>query len=145
MDVVVQWFHLLAAAIAVGGIFFQLIVLLPATRANLPPETQAAFAASVTDRLRGFVIVAMGLLLLTGLYNVFVGLKGSSGSLVAYLAILALKILLSLGLFVIAYGLVTDHPRLAKVRENRPRSLAIAAALGAGVLLLAATLRRLPA
>jgi len=142
MDAVVQWIHLLAAAIAVGGAFFQRAVLLPAVKAEIPVEKQDAFATAVTDRFRPFVIAGIGLLILTGFYNIFVGIRGRE-RVVAYLAVLVLKILLAAALFAVAYGLVTDHPRLARVRENRPRSLAIAVGLGVGVLLLAGTLRRL--
>lgn len=65
--------HLLAAMLWVGGLWFVVLVVAPATR-QLPPAERAALFAAVGRRFRVVGWVALGLLVLTGL-----GLAGYRG------------------------------------------------------------------
>src|ERR1041385_6995904 len=70
-DGVIQWLHVLAAVLAVGGVFFMRFILCPALK-KLPAEQEGAKKQIFQSVARGFKIVihsSIGVLLLTGLYR----------------------------------------------------------------------------
>jgi copper resistance protein D len=62
--VVILWVHVVAAAVWVGGLAYQTHVLLPAARRG-----EAAMFADATRRARPITWTAIGLLVLSGFYN----------------------------------------------------------------------------
>ena len=71
--------HSLSAAVWVGGMFFALLVLRPATGA-LDPGPRFELWSRVLDRFFGWVIVAIVLLLASGygmIFGVFSGFRGA--------------------------------------------------------------------
>ena len=68
MSTVMQWVHLMAGVVGLGGMGFLLLVLFPSLRV-LNPEQRATFAKAVHGRFRWFSWSAMLLLVLSGLLH----------------------------------------------------------------------------
>lgn len=63
--------HLLAALVWVGGMFFAYVVLRPAAVEVLPPPERLRLWGSVFSRFFNWVWLAIGLLLISGFYMVY--------------------------------------------------------------------------
>jgi putative copper export protein len=93
--VLIRWSHALAAVAWVGGGLFYLMVLRPSIRRSpLPPETGQA----VGVEFRGLIGTAIGVLLITGVILSAARLTEDAIS-VAYVAVLAVKIVLAMYMF----------------------------------------------
>jgi len=96
--VLILWLHLLGAVVWIGGLLFQVLVLGP-TLQRAPITTEhLRFVLSLEVRFRYVLWPAVGLVLLTGLYNVMhvfytAALTGNSVS-PAFVRFLSLKLLL---------------------------------------------------
>ena len=67
LDIIVQWFHLLAAFTWVGGIIFVNVVLTPAVEPkSIPPQFLRLMGM---ERFRAFAWASIAIVVLTGLYN----------------------------------------------------------------------------
>ena len=139
MSTIVQWIHVMAAIVGLGGMGFMLLILIPSLRV-LSAEQRDALSKVVANRFRWVTWSAVALLLLSGLYNVrrfyWEEPAGTAWSL------LTLKILLSLTLFVIVVGLTIPFRLFEPLRVNRRIWLRVAFALGIVVVLISAYLRR---
>ncbi len=139
MSAFVQWIHLSAAVLGVGGIAFLHIVLLPSARA-LSPDQRDALLIKVMGKFRWVSWPAIALLFLSGLYNVtqlyWEAPWGPSWML------LTVKIFLALLVFAIALALSLPLTFLDRFRARRQRWLAIALTLAMIVILISAYLRR---
>ena len=139
MPTFVQWIHLSAAVLGVGGIAFLHIILLPSTRA-LSPDQRDAFLRTVMGKFRWVSWSAIALLFLSGLYNVrqyyWEVPWGHDWKL------LTLKIFLALVVFTIALALSLPFKILDWFRARRQMWLAIALTLAMIVILISAYLRR---
>jgi len=135
----VQWIHLSAAVLGVGGIAFLHIILLPSARA-LSPDQRDAFLRTVMGKFRWVSWSAIALLFLSGLYNVrqyyWEVPWGHDWKL------LTLKIFLALVVFTIALALSLPFKFLDWFRARRQMWLAIALTLAMIVILISAYLRR---
>jgi putative copper export protein len=98
LRVLILWLHLLGAVVWIGGLLFQLLVIVPTLeRAPITAE-RLRFGLSLEVRFRSVMWLAVGLVLLTGLYNVMhvlytTTLAGSSVS-PAFVRLLSIKLLL---------------------------------------------------
>ena len=139
MPTVVQWIHVTAAVIGVGGMAFLLFVLMPAL-GGLDAEPRAALVKRVMDRFRWVSWSAIFLLLVSGLYSVrqyyWEMAWGKSWTL------LTIKIVLALFVFVIALALTLPFKIFDWVRARRRLWLSIALGLAVAVILISAHLRR---
>ncbi len=98
---IVRWLHLVSAAAWVGGSLFYLIVLRPALRRS--PEASRLISAAAASEFRALVDICILLLIVTGVIMTFNRLAAATvGS--AYVAVLALKIVLSAWMFGLAWG-----------------------------------------
>lgn len=142
MSVLVQWLHVAAAVLAVGGVACIRFVVLPALE-GMDEEARSAFMDGVHVRFRQIVGISLGLLLITGLYNV--GVVAAAGQLTppAYLYPLIAKIVLALVIFKIAFMLMIPGPAFSGVKAKRKGWLLVNFVLGMIVILIAAYLRRL--
>lgn len=144
IDGVLQWLHVLSAVLAVGGVFFLRFVVCPALR-KLPPEQENVKGPLLQSMSRIFKMVvhtSIAILLLTGLHRFFKILtliKGWS----EYHLLMGIKILLALVLFFLAIMLTLPGQQPNYFQRNRDRWLVINFVLGALVILLSATLRRM--
>ncbi len=138
ITVFIQWIHLLAAAIAVGGMAFMLLILTPSLRV-LDEERRAQLVRSVGSRFRWISWSAILLLILTGIYNIH--LRAWAAPWGTYWALLTLKIVLAMLAFGITLLLTLPIPGLDSFRARRQRWLTIALSIAAMVVLISAYLR----
>lgn len=136
LDIVMRYLHIVSAILAVGGMSYVLICLLPSMR--LVDETfQAALLELTSRRFNRLLQLAIAGLLISGVYNwmrlaeVYKAM-GPVGN-----ALIGTKVLLALVMFVIAWGRA-----IGLIQGGRPRMwLMINVHLAAIVILLAAVLR----
>jgi uncharacterized membrane protein len=134
----VQWIHVIAAVIAVGGIGFLLAILFPCAGV-LNAETRDLLLRSVTKRFRWAVWGAIILLLTSGLYNI--RLRAWEAMWGPYWKWLTVKIVLALSFFTILLLLTLPIKALDRFRVRRQMWLWIAFALAMVVIFISAYLR----
>ncbi len=139
MATIVQWIHLMAAVIGLGGMGFLLLILIPSLGV-LSAEQREALAKAVASRFRWATWSAMALLLLSGLYNVSRYYWEEPWDRAWKL--LAFKIALSFALFAIVLGLTIPFRLFEPLRARRRMWLLVAFILGVVVVLISAYLRR---
>jgi uncharacterized membrane protein len=145
LNVVVRWIHIASAVIGAGAAGFVLWGLVPAVKA-VGAESERPLIEVAYRRFRRLVHIAMGLLLLTGVYNLAVVLPRSRALgpwLPAYHSVLGMKILLALVIFGIATATLSGSLDPERFRAGAPRWLTLCVALALLVLFLSAFLRRL--
>lgn len=139
MSTFVQWVHVTAAVVGVGGIGFLLGFLLPAA-SRLNPEQRELLLKTVMARYRWASWAVVVLLAGSGLYNV----KEFYWDLhwgVAWIW-LTIKIVLALLVFAISFSLTLPFKTLNWFRARRSTWLLIALILAALVIYISAYLRR---
>lgn len=138
MIVFMQWLHLLAAVVGVGGTILFRIVLLPSL-SSLPSEQRAALVARLAPRFRLAIWLAIVVLVFSGVFNL---LESTHLAEPAYRHVLEVKIVLALALFSIALLATLPLPSLSRIQQRRPALLATNVILGIIIILLSAYLRR---
>ncbi len=138
MIVFMQWLHLLAAVVGVGGTILFRIVLLPSL-SSLPSEQRAALIARLAPRFRLAIWLAIVVLVFSGVFNL---LESTHLAEPAYRHVLEVKIVLALALFSIALLATLPLPSLSRIQQRRPALLATNVILGIIIILLSAYLRR---
>jgi uncharacterized membrane protein len=134
----VQWIHVSAGVICIGGIGFLLAILYPCAGV-LSAETRDLLLRSVTRRFRWVVWAAIILLLTSGLYNIH--LRAWEAMWGPYWKWLTVKIVLAFFVFTISLLLTLPIRALDRFRARRQMWLWIAFALGMVVILISAYLR----
>ena len=131
----ILWLHLLGAVVWIGGLVFQLLVIAPALKRPPLVVERLRFSVSLEARFRYVMWPAVGLVLLTGLYNVMNVLYAtilSGGSMPAtFLRLLSLKLLLVVLMlilhavlrFAVHPGMVTVLARLSPDTTALPDEL----------------------
>jgi len=139
MSTFVQWIHLTAVVMSIGGIAFLLFVLRPSI-GNLPSEQRERLAEQVMSRFRWVIWSAILVILVSGFYSIrayyWEAAWGKSWEL------LTVKIVLALLVFVVAIGLTLPFKFCNWVRAHTQIWLAIALGLAAAVIYISAYLRR---
>jgi len=90
--------HLLSAIIWVGGMFFAYMILRPAAVEVLPPPQRLQLWSNVFSRFFPWVWLAIGLLLASGLWMIFMG-YGGMGNVRPYIHIMLLLGLIMMAIF----------------------------------------------
>jgi uncharacterized membrane protein len=139
MTTFMQWIHLSAAVIGVGGIGFLLFLLIPSARV-LAPEQRDALLKRIQGRFRWVSWSVIVLLAGSGLYNVRAYYWELAWGRAWFW--LTTKIFLALLVFAVSLALTLPLPFLARFREQRERWLTVAFALAMIVILISAYLRR---
>ena len=143
ITIVIRWVHILAAVIAIGGLFHMRFVLMPAVREALSDEEHQRLRKSVLSRWSRIINIAIGVLLLTGFYNFFtIGLEKSQGAPI-YSMLFGIKFLLALAVFFISSALVGKAKVFDGMRAKAGMWMAINVALGFLVILLSGWLKSL--
>ena len=139
MSTFIQWVHLIAAVVGLGGMGFLLLILIPSLGV-LSAEQREALSKAVAGRFRWASWSAMTLLLVSGLFNLrryyWEEPWGRAWKF------LALKIILSFALFAIVLGLTSPFKLFEPLRARRRMGLLVAFILGVIVVLISAYLRR---
>lgn len=139
MATFVQWVHLIAAVVGLGGMGFLLLILIPSLRV-LQAEQREALSKALASRFRWATWSAVILLLLSGIYNTrYYYREVPWGPAWKWLT---LKITLALLLFIIALGLTIPFRLFEPLRARRRVWLLVAFILGVIVVLISAYLRR---
>ncbi len=139
MPTFVQWVHLTAAVIGVGGIGFLLVILLPSARI-LNPDQRDLLLRRVSGKFRWASWGVIILLIVSGLYNIQ-QFYWDVGWGVAWI-LLTVKIVLALLVFAISFCLSLPLRSLDWLRARRAMWLSIAFALAMAVIYISAYLRR---
>ncbi len=139
MPTLVQWIHLSAAVVGVGGIGFLVVILLPSVRV-LNADQRDLLLKSVLWKFRWVSWLVILLLLGSGLYNVRAFYWDAPWGFAWKL--LTLKITLAILVFAISLCLTLPLKFLSWFRIRRGTWLAIAFALAIIVIYISAYLRR---
>ena len=139
MKAIMQWLHLAAVVVAVGGTAFIRLILLRSFIA-IDMQARQRVMAGVARHFYPTLWWAILAILVSGLFNLHEALQGADA---LYVAVLAAKILLALILFAVAFAVTLPWPSLAEFQRQRPRWLAVNLALAAVILFLSAVLRRM--
>jgi uncharacterized membrane protein len=139
MSTFLQWIHVTAVVLSVGGMAFLLIVLTPGL-GDIQPEQRQRLAKLVMNRFRWVLWSSMALILLSGLYSIreyyWEVAWGKSWEL------LTVKIVLAGVVFAIALAVTLPFKLFDWVRARRQTWLAIAVGLAVVVIFISAYLRR---
>ena len=139
MPTLMQWIHLMAAVVGLGGMGFLLLILIPSLGV-LSAEQREALSKAVAGRFRWVSWSAVTLLLLSGIYNTrYYYREVPWGPAWKFLT---LKILLALALFAIVLALTIPFRLFEPMRARRRIWLLGAFILGVAVVLISAYLRR---
>jgi len=139
MSTFIQWVHLMAAVVGLGGMGFLLLILIPSLRV-LSTEQREALSKAVAGRFRWAIWSTMTLLVLSGIYNIRRYYWEEPWD--RAWKFLTLKIALSFALFAIALALTIPFRLFEPLRARRRTWLLVAFILGVVVVLISAYLRR---
>jgi len=144
INVVIRWLHVTSAVTAVGAMIFMRVVLQPAV-AGADPSARPSMAKRVLPRFKTLLHSALGLLLLTGVYNLWIAIPKvrSLAYHTLYHSVIGTKILLVLVLFGFVSAVLSSSPASANMQESRQRWLTVLIILALVILFLSAVLRRL--
>ena len=139
MSILMQWIHLVAAVVGIGGLGFIHMILIPASR-DLEPGQRDLLFKRVSRKFQ-YVIWSVVLLLITsGLYNIHAHAWERPWGV--YWKWLIVKIALALCVFFISLGLNLPLAVFDWLRAKRQMWLSIAFTLAMIVILISAYLRR---
>jgi putative copper export protein len=143
-NVFIRWLHVTSAVSAIGAMIFMRVVLQPAVTA-LDPSTRQVMAEQVLPRFKTLLHSALGLLLLTGAYNLWIAIPKVRALAyhTLYHSVIGTKILLFLVLFGFVSAALSSSPASVNMQESRQRWLTVLIILALVILFLSAILRRL--
>ncbi|MEO1992782.1 MAG: hypothetical protein ABGW78_12660 [Pirellulales bacterium] len=146
-----RWAHILGAVLALGGLAFARFGLLPAL-ADFDEETRVKIHESIRRRWLPWVILAITLLLVSGLanfllFNRLVKEQGWGGGTwmqqTSYHALFGVKFLLAMGVFYFSSGLVGRGRGTQWIRDNRSTWLTITLGMAIGIVIISGCMRQL--
>ena len=117
VDLILRWLHIMAAATAIGGMVFIFLALLPAL-AEFDESTRGKVHAALRSRWSKVVMVAIAVLLVTGLVNFFVANGRYAFKGTPYHMLFGIKFLLAIGVFFISSVLTGRSGLAEKFRQN---------------------------
>jgi hypothetical protein len=116
-DLLMRWIHILAAITLVGGTFFLRFSLAPAL-AEQRAEVQQSLLAAWRPRWARAVMIASGLLLLSGLVNAVRNIMAYEFPGAPYHALVAIKLLVALVIFWLSAVLAGRSELALRFREK---------------------------
>ena len=140
VDIFSRWLHILAAAVAVGGLIYARLIVSPSL-GILDADQRARILSQLSARFRPIVVAVIVILVATGSYNLLSILQ--EGVVTAYHMAFGIKFLLALHIFGMLF-LVSAPPSGDAARDaKRSRLMTGAVISGLIVLALGAYLRTL--
>lgn len=144
-----RWAHILAAIVAVGGLFYARYGLLPAMQV-LDDRTREELHDGIRRRWLPWVIGSITLLFASGLANFLIfndaakqWEDGTWMKQTSYHALFGVKFLLAFAVFYFASGLVGRGEGTAWIRANRGRWLSVTLLLAVAVVMISGWMRGL--
>jgi len=134
---VMLWFHLVAAVMAVGGVYFLRLILMPIVRKE-GCEHAPALSAKVAQKFRKLIWHSIALLVISGGVLLWLTWPDIAQGPPMKRHLLELKILLALVLFTIALLITIPSPSLERFRQRAPMLLLVNLGLAFIILLLVA-------
>lgn len=135
----VRWIHILSAITAVGGTIFVRFVLLPSV-GQLPDDVRKSLHELVRSRWSKIVAAAIGLLLLSGLYNI--GAASMQYHLPGfYMPLFLVKLLLAFAIFFVASALTGKSAGFEPIRRNARFWLTLNVAMAVVLVCISGVLR----
>lgn len=138
-----RWLHILAAVTAAGGAIFMKLALHPASE-TLPENERKALREAVRSRWSKVVMIAIAVLLATGLFNFIQIVKQYNLKGTPYHALFGTKFILALAVFALASILVGRSALAVKLRNDMGKWLTILVTLLVVVIGLSSALKNLP-
>lgn len=138
-----RWLHILAAVTAAGGAVFMKLALHPASQ-TLPESERQALREAVRSRWSKVVMIAITLLLATGLFNFIQIVKLYDLKGTPYHALFGTKFILAMAVFALASILVGRSALAVKLRADAGKWLTILVTLAVVVIGLSSALKTLP-
>ncbi len=134
-----RWLHIFSVITTVGATVFLRLAMLPALAA-IADETRKEVTQSLSRRLRVLIHAALGGILLSGFYNTRLL---SKTAVPPYGIVYAVKMALSLIVFVVAILVTSGSLRYADFQANWRKWLGLNLALAVIIVALSAALRYL--
>lgn len=132
--------HVLGAIVMLGGAIFLRYVFLPSATA-LPEGESEKIRTAVSRRWKMFVHSGIAILLITGFYNyIAVAMPQHAGDK-RYHMLMGIKILLAMGVFLIASVLPGRMPAFEGMRRNLKTWLTVTIVLATIVVVIAGALK----
>ena len=144
LPLISRWTHVLLAVIAVGGVFYARVILLPSVRESLDDEQAKALKQAIAGRWRKVVMIAVALLLASGLYNYFAVTRHLHTGQGLYHMLFGIKFLLAMGVFFLASVLSGRTAAFDRMRAGSSLWLGITLTLGIMIVLIAGLMKLLP-
>lgn len=140
VPVLFRWMHILSAVIAVGGLLFTRLVLMPAAQAALNDDEHSRLREKVIGRWKFAVMFCILFLLISGFYNLMtIGIP--KGRVVpTYHMIFGIKFLLAMVVFFFASALTGRAKGLQGIRDKAMFWTGLTAILATIVVLLSGIL-----
>jgi len=138
MSTFMQWIHLMAAVITLGGVAFLVLIMMPALGV-LNAEQRAALSKAVGERFRWASWSAILLLLVSGAYNIRRYYWEEPWD--RAWTLLAAKMVLAFLLFAIVLTLTLPFERFAILRARQQKWYLVALIAGILVVVISAYLR----
>ena len=152
VTLLLRWAHVLAAIVALGGLFFARFALVPAAD-ELGRDTADRLHAGIRRRWLPWVIGAITLLLVSGLTNYILLMRrvkdapelwgGDWMRQTGYHTLFGIKFLLALIIFYLVSGLVGRGAGTQWIRDSRKQWLSVTVGLGVAAVLVSGWMRQL--
>ena len=135
LPLISRWLHIIPAIILVGGTLFMRLALAPVASAAADSEA-AELRESIRQKWAKWVMISVGLLLISGLYNVVVKAKGFHLEPL-YNGLLLVKILLAFAVFYLSAVLSGRSQKAVQFRQSETKWLNILCGLMLAIVLIA--------
>lgn len=142
LSLILRWLHIIAAVLLAGGALFWCCVLRPAT-SELDEATSTALRQRVAARFSKIVMLAILLLLVSGLIN-FIRINRSlpaDANKTMYHSLFGIKFLLGLVVFFLASALSGRSAAFDKMRANAKTWLGVTSTLVVAIILISGFMR----
>jgi uncharacterized membrane protein len=143
LAVLFRWIHILTAVIAVGGVLFQRLVLMPAISGTLDEGQRVKVHEAVVGRWKTVLMTCIGLLLVSGFWNFFTISLDKAKTAPAYHGLFGLKFLAALAVFFLGSVLTGKAKAFQTMRDRRAYWLGVTAVLAVLVILVSGILKNL--
>jgi len=135
LPLVSRWLHIIPAIILVGGTLFMRLALAPVASAAADSET-TELRESIRRKWAKWVMISVGLLLISGLYNAATKAMGFHLGPV-YNGLLLLKILLAFAAFYLSAVLSGRSEKAVQFRQSETKWLNILCGIMLAIVLIA--------
>ncbi|RME37511.1 MAG: hypothetical protein D6788_09330 [Planctomycetota bacterium] len=143
VTIVTRWVHISAAVIAIGGAVFQRVAWMPAAEESGDPADRERLREAVRSRWARLVGLCIGLLLLTGFFNLYWLVIRAGVAPMPYHALFGLKFLAAMVVFFLASAMAGKSPAFASLRAKASSVYATIVLLGLFIILLSGVLHQI--